>query len=373
AFATAFNFLTELLTALKKIRVVSFMQFANSLVFAAIGLLLIGVWRLSTEGVVIAYGAACGTTSIVAMMIVVRGWGVVPPAAQEMSHRDLWSKLMPFAAWMWLTNLLSNMFTAADRYMIVHLSHTDARGACELVGQYHSSRIVPELMVAVAVLISNAALPYLSNDWETGRRSRVSLHQNRVLKLYAIGMTGGSLVLMMVAPWLFHYAMGGKYATGLSVLPWTIMGCIWAGLILVAQNYLWCAERARVASFSLLAGLIINVVLNAWMLPRWGLVGAILATAIANAFTLAAVVYMSCKQGMTLEPTTVFALTLPTILGLGIAQATVVFTLILFLGFSRNWLISAEDWQWIRQQIADRVPSRNMQTTVIGRLQQKTT
>src|SRR5262249_4624673 len=60
----AYNFLVELLTALRMIRVVSGLQFAQSLAFAVIGLGLLHFWQATAISVVAAYIGACILTCI---------------------------------------------------------------------------------------------------------------------------------------------------------------------------------------------------------------------------------------------------------------------------------------------------------------------
>jgi O-antigen/teichoic acid export membrane protein len=60
----------------------------------------------------------------------------------------------------------------------------------------------------------------------------------------------------------------------------------------VATNYLWCAERARLAGLALLIALVVNVALAAWLLPHYGLFGAAWATAAAN-FAMLVLMYAS--------------------------------------------------------------------------------
>ncbi|HEY2882196.1 MAG TPA: oligosaccharide flippase family protein, partial [Pirellulales bacterium] len=54
-----FNYLTELLTALRQARATAVVQFFNSLIFASFSLLLLWAWRREATALVAAYGIAC--------------------------------------------------------------------------------------------------------------------------------------------------------------------------------------------------------------------------------------------------------------------------------------------------------------------------
>src|SRR4029079_4162150 len=100
---------------------------------------------------------------------------------------------------------------------------------------------------------------------------------------------------------LFEVAFQNKYQGGMVVLPWTLAYCTWFGTIAVAQNYLWCAERAALGSLSLVVGLLLNISLNLVLLPRFGLQGAVWSTTAANLVTLALTYEFSRRYGMRVD------------------------------------------------------------------------
>jgi O-antigen/teichoic acid export membrane protein len=121
---------------------------------------------------------------------------------------------------------------------------------------------------------------------------------NLVLKLLSLTLFAAGVGALVMAPALFRSGFDNKFSAGLEVLPWTLTYCAWFGLFAVAQNYLWCAERAGLAGLALFCGLVVNIGLNFWLLPRWGLHGAVWAVAVANCATLALVYVFCAKIGM---------------------------------------------------------------------------
>ncbi len=295
------NFVGELFASLRMFRVASLLQFAHGLSFAVLAIGLLRGWRLDSMSIVLAYGGACALCSVGAIYGLRRVWRSIPPAEQSMSQQALWSKLVPFAVWIWLGNWLSNLFVITDRYMIVHFSGLDAEASLQLVGQYHSSRILPVLLVSIVGMLSTMIIPHLSHDWEAGRRDLVARRMQLTMKLVGLSVLGAASVIYLLAPTLFHYAFADKFSVGLAVLPWTLMYCIWFGMVTIIQIYLWCAERARIGSLALAIGLVVNVVLNLMLLPWLGLFGAVLATCVGNAITLV-IFYLLCRpHGLILD------------------------------------------------------------------------
>ena len=86
---------------------------------------------------------------------------------------------------------------------------------------------------------------------------------------------------------------------------------------MIAQNYLLCAEKARLVCVALACGLALNVPLNLVLLPRLGLEGAVLSTAAANALSLWLICRFNRRLGFRLDDGAKLVLVLPMLLCLG--------------------------------------------------------
>lgn len=343
----AFNFLIELMTALRRVRLVSIMQFCHSLVFAAVAVGLLYATSWGTSAVISAYAAGC----LIAIALVVPAlwstWSGLSGETAASPAASMWRKLAPYALWIWATNILANLYNVADRYMLVHFASYDAHDAAGLVGQYHSALVVPQLMFAAAAMFSGVLLPYMANEWELGNRTAVYRQLTLALKLVALSFTVGGAVLLAAAPVLFDLLLGGKYEQGMGVLPITIVQCIWAGLLTVATNYLWCRERPGLASGALLAGLLLNLLFNVILVPLFGLSGAIVATAIANASALALTYTLNARLDMPISLALLLTSALPLLLLAGPVVAFAVITATLILAWKTDWLLTAAEKETI--------------------------
>ena len=211
-------------------------------------------WRLAAESIVVGYGVACFVSAVGAL--VWKGRALAEEAVPDggVAHREFWPPLVRFADLGVDHEHDLPLFAVVDRYMLVHWSGLENAAALALVGHYHASRIMPLLFLSVAELLAGAVLPYLSHDWEAGARQRVSERLNLILKLASLVMLAGGVVVLWAAPLLFHVAFEGRYDEGLAVMPWTMTYCVWYGLLLVAQNYIWCAERMKLGTLPLATG-----------------------------------------------------------------------------------------------------------------------
>jgi O-antigen/teichoic acid export membrane protein len=232
-------------------------------------------------------------------------------------RETLWKRVVPFAGWILLGSLLTNLFGMLDRYMILHFSEGTPQHALDTVGNYHSSRVIPLLLVSIATMLGSMIIPHLAHDWECGHHEKVADRLRLHTKLISFTLFVGATAVLILAPILFGVAFRGKFPEGELVLPWTLAYCTWFGTTLIVQNYLICAERAWLISVAMASGLLVNIVLNVLLLPSLGLRGAVLAAAVANALSLGLICLFNRRLGFRLDNAGRLVLLLPLLLLLG--------------------------------------------------------
>lgn len=348
------HFLEAVFAGLRMYRVVSSMHFTQSMAFAVISLSLIAGWRAEVVSLVIGYAAAC-LLSVVGVIT----WSLFrldhqADSSEPIGLQAFWAPLMGFAIWVWVTNLLTNVFSVIDRYMILHFGGFSPEEALVQVGNYHTSIIVPILLISMANLMVGAMTPHLSHEWESGRRAAVGGRLNLALKLTTLVMLVVGVGVLTICPSLFHYGFDNKYEAGLAVLPWTLTSCVWFSLLLIAQQYVWCAEKSHRATGPLAVGLVTNIGLNLLLLPVLGLAGAVMATAGATLLTLLVQLYVNHRSGMHVHRGTLLVVFAPALLTFGPVVASLGAAAVLALAIARGWILTPEE----RQQLAATVSER---------------
>jgi polysaccharide transporter, PST family len=313
-FVISYNFLVELFTALRNVRFASTMQLINSVAFAALGIGLLVGWKKSAESVLISYGGSCLIAAIPAVFVLRRICKSAPLPEQILPRGVLWSRLAPYVAWVLMGSVLMNLFNVVDRYMLLHFSQLPSDKALDAVGNYYAARVVPLLLISIATMLATMITPHLSHDWEAGRRDLVAAKLRLFLKVFGFALFAAAAVVLMLGPLMFEIGFRGKFPQGLAVLPWTLLSCTWFGLWLISQNYLFCAEKARLASVALATGLAIDIPLNLLLLPSMGLQGAVLSAAAANAVSLWLVWHFNRRLGFQPDNGVRLVLALPILL-----------------------------------------------------------
>lgn len=349
------HFLEAVFAGLRMYRVVSAMHFTQSMAFAVISLSLIAGWRAEVVSLVIGYGAAC-LVSILGVLT----WSLFrlehqPESSESIGHQEFWAPLMRFAIWIWVTNLLTNVFSVVDRYMILHFGGFTAEEALVQVGNYHTSIIVPVLLISMANLMVGAMTPHLSHEWEVGRHAAVGGRLNLALKLATLVMLVVGVGVLTVCPSLFHYGFANKFEAGLAVMPWTLASCVWFSLLLISQQYVWCAEKSHKATGPLAVGLGANIALNLLLLPIWGLAGAVMATAGATLLTLLVQLFVNHRTGMHVHRGTLLVVFAPALLTFGPMVASLGAAAILALAIARGWILTPEERAQLAATVSDRL------------------
>jgi polysaccharide transporter, PST family len=338
-----FNSINELFGGLRMYRMVTMLQFMQSLLFAGLALSLVGNWYAGAKSVVAGYGIACAACSVIPCYWLSRIWLNLPSSPTSPPQEQFWGKLLPFVGSVWLSNLLGHLFLLSDRYMIIHYSGLDAAQATTTVGLYHSARVVPLLIVQLASLIGTMFVPYLSHEWEAGRRDAVHLRLNLFLKLIGLGLTAMTVVLLVASPILFNSVFAGKYAAGQAVLPWTLLCAMWFSMFCIARSYLWCDERVWLVCLAFIGALAVNIAASLVLLPLWGLKGAVIAASLAN-LTLLLVVYgLAMWRGMPIARGTWIASAVPASVCLGAGATSAMLVAIAVASLATNYIFTRSE------------------------------
>ncbi|MGV3486732.1 MAG: oligosaccharide flippase family protein [Planctomycetaceae bacterium] len=346
-----FNFVNELVSSLRQVRTVSLMQFVQGIGFTVFGLTALYAGG-GLQELVIAFGLSMAIGTVPGIRVLARDWSGLPQSDEAFDCRDMWRRLLPYAAALWAMNLLSNTFEMSDRYMILHLMPGDETAAKAAVGQYHSGRLIPTLLTSLATMFAGVLLPYLSADWEQGKTDAVKQRLRHSLFGLSVGFTACAAVALTISPWLFDVLLQGRYRDGLVIQPMAFTLCIWAAIVTVAQNYLWVRERGHLIGGALAVGLAANLFFNGLWLPHWGLQGAVWATLVANGIVLVGVGWALRRVDYRLDTTALWVAILPLTLMAGgsIAMAAALACLVLNRD-AHDWLSQTIDPLWSRSKL----------------------
>lgn len=338
-----FNFVIDLVSSLRQVRLNSVMQFIQG-----VGFTIFAVTCLYAGGGLISLLLCFALATVLGVLPGVwalsRGWSGLPVNDTAFDSRSMWRSLLPYAIALWTINLLSNLFELSDRYMILHYTAGSESVAQAAVGQYHSGRLIPMLLCNVALMYAGVLMPYLAADWESGRKDEAIRRLRRTLVISSVVGTAGSAVTLMAAPWIFETWLQGRYSEGLRVMPQAFVICIWMSLIALAQLHVWLNEKGKWVGAALAVGIAVNVVLNYLWLPVYGLDGAVLATLVSTGVVLSGLWYVMWRLDFAFDGQLVWISLLP--LTLLLMPSTGAITSLLIVGLLPQFREAvAEGWR----------------------------
>ncbi|MEZ6094574.1 MAG: oligosaccharide flippase family protein [Pirellulaceae bacterium] len=348
-FLTLSNYLTTLVESMRQIRLVTIMRFVSGTSFTVFGIWLLLAVPMGSYSAMIAFLASCILGTLPAIWYLWKWNRGETQQSALLPSSQLWVRLAPYAFWWWLSNIIHNVFEFADRYMLIHFASDDAEYTQSLVGQYHSGRVIPLLMVGVAAMLSGLLLPYVAKSWADGNIAKARAQLNWTVKLSTLGMMGANVVLLALGPFVFDVLLDGKFNDGLAVFPMTMMYCTWFSIATLSQDFLWVSEKGKIAVLSLGAGLLINILFNALLIPTYGLWGAVIGTSLGTASTLCLLLWANARYGCPPDLGCWAAVIMPMILLLPTSIATVVYIAFVAQAFKTSWIFDREE----KRQVVD--------------------
>lgn len=151
------------------------------------------------------------------------------------------------------------------------------------VGLYSAAVRISEIAYFIPIAIASSVYPSLIKAKETNNK----LYKSRLKKLYSLMVLLSALigiVTYFLAPFIIKILFGIEYIDSIGVLRIHIWAAIFV-FIGVANNktYMIIENYSKVFLFTSTFGAISNIVLNIYMIPRYGIFGAAYATLAAQA------------------------------------------------------------------------------------------
>ncbi len=240
---------------------------AASSVGLAVGLSL--YWRQD------AWPMLLGALASVALNIVLLGG--VPVHALKPGAGMTWERTRPVLV-IGLSGALNApaywALSSVDRWMLGNYAGVAA------VGIYSFVSTIGMMSIMVSTALTQTWFPELSRLYASrGAEAREE-----------IGTTVGRLALLLALAWVAVCAAGGdavrllateKFYAGISCLPLVAAGCFFYGMASLANTGLWVAKKTQYSIYGWIGAVVLNVGLNAALIPQFGLLGAACAQSLA--------------------------------------------------------------------------------------------
>ena len=251
---------------------------AQNLAAAAATLGLVLVFRQGIFG----YFLGATLASILAACV---GWWLVRPYLNFSEvHWRRWPMLLHFGAPLLLSDLAFYLMNTTDRWFV-----REYCGEAEL-GVYALGAKMA-MLVALAVETFRKAWWPIAMDAMHSQDGPESYRM--IARLFSGVATSGVVMLTLMSPWLVEWFAAPAYRSAWPIVGILAWPSVFYGFYLVASAGIWKSEKTYLSAVLMVSSAMLNIVLNYVFVPKFGTIGAALATAITYFLWVAVAMVLS--------------------------------------------------------------------------------
>jgi O-antigen/teichoic acid export membrane protein len=174
-----------------------------------------------------------------------------------------------------LSSIVIVIYMKIDQIMIMDM--LDAQS----VGHYAAAVRISEAWYFIPIVISSSLFPAIIN----AKKQSEELYYARLKKLYDLMVwvsLSVAIPMTFLSDWIVHFLYGNQYNQAGSVLMIHIWAGIFVGMGVVTSSIVIVNNKQKNGIIATASGAVINIVLNLFMIPCYGIKGAAIATMISQ-------------------------------------------------------------------------------------------
>ena len=276
-----YNIAQSLFVGFKKIKENAMMANFQSLLKLVFAVVFIGF--LGNSAVINSYAflASFLVPALFAAPFLLKFVSSVEHGGVEGSNRQFLAEILPFGFMLGIVSTFNFVLAYADRLMVGYFI-TGAEGE-RAVAIYSVATGLAGLLSVAAVAIATTFLPVVSSIHGRDEKDHASLGKNvGVTTKWMLFFTVPFLLLFLVFPeQILEVIYGAQYSSGANVLALTALGSL---ILLITHMHRVVLAGMRLVGIELKMAavtVLINIALNLYLIPVYGIDGAALATLIS--------------------------------------------------------------------------------------------
>ncbi|MCK5579405.1 MAG: polysaccharide biosynthesis C-terminal domain-containing protein, partial [Planctomycetes bacterium] len=179
----------------------------------------------------------------------------------------------------------------ADRYMLNYFMNTEAVGIYS--AGYRVAQVGMQVLYAILFL---TALPIIVQTYEKEGVAKVRETLRSFIGLYLLFLVPAVFGIVVLSKDLAYILLGESFRSSFKIVPWITVGIFFLGLSQYVTITFQLKEKPLYLVFLMLGAGLLNIVLNIFMIPAWGIKGAAVATLIAYAVCVVIAWLISIKM-----------------------------------------------------------------------------
>lgn len=268
--------------------------------FSLVPLTLLQVRERSVSYVAATLGSAVATAALIVYFVVIRHDGArgyllavcIATGTAAVIYAVVMARSLRFA-------IDRRVIWLALAFSLPLVPHGLAGWVLDVSDRVLLERFVPAAAIGLYALgfqfgaITNTVAGSMNSAWvpfvyrrvsESGEDAPASLA--RLATVFAVVILGVGLALALLGQDVVLLLMAPAYRGAAVIVPWIVCGYVFAGMYFVPANFLFVAERTSLIPMVTITAGALNVGLNLWLMPRYGVMAAAWTTLISYAATL---------------------------------------------------------------------------------------
>ena len=242
------------------------------LVGTGFNIYFVAVRELGVTGLVLATLCNTAIFSLISLVFLLRNLKITFsfPALRNMLRYS--APLVP-------GNLASLVMTSADRYFLQHYSSTSE------VGLYSLGY---KIGLVMNMIIQAVQLAWPAQMFEIMKEEDAERKFARILTIYTVGLGFISLGFSVLARELLVVMTTPEFYSASTIIPMVLLSYLFYGARFMTNMGLVRENKLKYASMVIFGTAILNLGLNFWLIPRYGMIGAAWSTFISYSVLLIA-------------------------------------------------------------------------------------
>jgi O-antigen/teichoic acid export membrane protein len=170
----------------------------------------------------------------------------------------------------------ATLFMMSDRLFISYYLGNEALGIYAVGAQ------VAMMALIIQQSFNQAWVPYLFKNLKIGSRE----NKIKIIKISYISMLFFLLlpfIIELINPLFFYFFINEKFIDAMSYVFWIALGYSLLGMYKVVTNYIFYKKRVKLLSMMTFLSLLINLILNYFLIQKYGAIGVAYGTSITVA------------------------------------------------------------------------------------------
>jgi len=177
----------------------------------------------------------------------------------------------------YLVAFFSFMVLRSDLWMVQYLLGT------EQVGYYSIATAMIDMLYIFPMVVGTLLFPRLSAEQDANEKWK----QTKLIAI-SIAITVSFIVLLvsLIIKPVVHMIFGSEFLHSVPAFLWLLPGVIFLSINTIFMNYFISMGMPPIAIFSPVCAFFLNVILNIYLIPNYGIEGAAISSSIAYALML---------------------------------------------------------------------------------------